>query len=40
LRSGDVVHVPADVPHQILLTGEQTIGCFLMKIDWNEEEEK
>lgn len=40
LRAGDVAHVPAGVPHQILLTGEQTIGCFLMKIDWNEEEEK
>ncbi|MDR3793749.1 MAG: hypothetical protein P4L03_10250 [Terracidiphilus sp.] len=38
LRSGDVAHVPAGVPHRMLLTGEQTISCLLLKIDWNEEE--
>jgi mannose-6-phosphate isomerase-like protein (cupin superfamily) len=38
LRPGDVAHVPAGVPRQLLLTGEQTISCFVMKMEWLEEE--
>lgn len=32
LRPGDVAYVPAGVPHQMVLTGEQTISCFVLKI--------
>jgi mannose-6-phosphate isomerase-like protein (cupin superfamily) len=32
LRAGDVVHVPAGVPHQMLLTAGKTITCLVMKI--------
>jgi len=32
LRAGDVVHVPAGVPHQMLLAGEQTITCLVVKV--------
>jgi len=32
LRAGDVAHVPAGVPHQMLLTGERTITCFVIKV--------
>jgi mannose-6-phosphate isomerase-like protein (cupin superfamily) len=39
LRAGDIAHVPAGVPHQMLLSGEQTISCFVMKIE-SEAEEK
>ncbi|MDR3722987.1 MAG: hypothetical protein P4K83_00680 [Terracidiphilus sp.] len=33
LRSGDVVHIPAGVPHRLLLTGEQNICCFALEIE-------
>lgn len=32
LRAGDVAHIPAGVPHQMLLAGENTITCFVMKV--------
>ena len=32
LRTGDVAHVPAGVPHQMLLAGEKTISCMVLKI--------
>ena len=35
LRAGDVAHVPAGLPHQMLLRGEQTITCLVMKVREN-----
>lgn len=32
LRAGDVAHVPAGTPHQMLLAGEKTVTCFVLKI--------
>jgi mannose-6-phosphate isomerase-like protein (cupin superfamily) len=32
LGAGDVAHVPAGVPHQMLVAGEKTITCFVMKV--------
>ena len=32
LRAGDVAHVPAGLPHQMLLRGEQTLTCLVMKV--------
>ncbi len=32
LRAGDIAHVPAGVPHQMLVAGEKTVTCFVMKI--------
>ncbi len=32
LRAGEIVHVPAGIPHQFLLSGEKTITCLVMKI--------
>jgi len=32
LRAGDVAHVPAGVPHQMLVQGEMTVTCLVMKI--------
>lgn len=32
LRAGDLAHVPAGTPHQLLLTGEETITCLVMKV--------
>jgi mannose-6-phosphate isomerase-like protein (cupin superfamily) len=32
LRAGDFAHVPAGMPHQMLLTGEETITCLVMKV--------
>src|ERR1035437_788861 len=31
LRAGDVAHVPAGLPHQMLVAGEQTVTCLGMK---------
>jgi mannose-6-phosphate isomerase-like protein (cupin superfamily) len=33
LRAGDVAHVPAGTPHQMLLTGDETITCLVMKVE-------
>lgn len=35
LRAGDVAHVPAGLPHRMLVAGEKTITCFVMKIREN-----
>jgi mannose-6-phosphate isomerase-like protein (cupin superfamily) len=32
LRAGEIAHVPAGLPHQILVAGEKTITCFVIKI--------
>jgi mannose-6-phosphate isomerase-like protein (cupin superfamily) len=32
MKAGDVVHVPAGLPHQMLVAGEKTICCFVIKI--------
>jgi len=32
LKAGDIAHVPAAVPHQMLVAGEETVTCFVMKI--------
>lgn len=32
LRAGDVAHVPAGVPHQMLVAGDKTVTCFVMKV--------
>jgi len=32
LRAGDVAHVPAGVPHQMLVPGEKTVTSFALKI--------
>lgn len=32
LRQGDIAHVPAGTPHQMLLQGESTITCLVMKV--------
>jgi len=31
LRVGDVVHVPAGVPHQILVGADRTVTCFVVR---------
>ncbi|MGA2219114.1 MAG: hypothetical protein ABSG51_13555 [Terracidiphilus sp.] len=33
LRAGDVAHVPAGVPHQMLVAGERTFTAFVVKIE-------
>jgi mannose-6-phosphate isomerase-like protein (cupin superfamily) len=35
LRQGDVAHVPAGVPHQMLVAGDKTITAFVVKIQEN-----
>jgi mannose-6-phosphate isomerase-like protein (cupin superfamily) len=35
LRAGDVAHVPAGLPHQMLVRGEQTVTCLVMKVREN-----
>lgn len=32
LRPGDVVHIPAGVPHQILITGEKSITFLMVRM--------
>ena len=32
MRQGDVAHVPAGTPHQMLLQGENTIACLVIKV--------
>jgi mannose-6-phosphate isomerase-like protein (cupin superfamily) len=32
LRQGDVAHVPAGTPHQMLLKGDDTFTCLVMKV--------
>jgi mannose-6-phosphate isomerase-like protein (cupin superfamily) len=35
LRAGDVAHVPAGMPHQMLVAGEKTVTCLVIKIQEN-----
>jgi mannose-6-phosphate isomerase-like protein (cupin superfamily) len=35
LRAGDVAHVPAGEPHQMLLAGDKTVTCLVLKIQEN-----
>ncbi len=32
LRAGDLIHVPAGTPHQMLLAGDETITSLVMKV--------
>ncbi len=32
LRAGDVAHVPAGTPHQMLLKGEDVLACLVIKV--------
>jgi mannose-6-phosphate isomerase-like protein (cupin superfamily) len=36
LRTGDVAHVPAGLPHQMLVTSDKTVTCLVMKIEENQ----
>jgi mannose-6-phosphate isomerase-like protein (cupin superfamily) len=35
LRAGDVAHVPAGLPHQMLVASETTVTCLVMKVQEN-----
>jgi mannose-6-phosphate isomerase-like protein (cupin superfamily) len=35
LQAGDVAHVPAGLPHQMLVADEQTVTCLVMKVQEN-----
>lgn len=35
LRAGDVAHVPAGTPHQMLVAGDKPVTCLVMKIQEN-----
>jgi len=37
LRAGDMVHVAAGTPYQLLLTGDKTLGCLVIRIKETEE---
>jgi mannose-6-phosphate isomerase-like protein (cupin superfamily) len=37
LRAGDVVHIAAGTPYQLLLAGERTLGCLVIRIKVTEE---
>jgi mannose-6-phosphate isomerase-like protein (cupin superfamily) len=32
LKPGDVAHVPAGLPHQMLVSGDKTVFCLVLKI--------
>jgi len=32
LKAGDLAHVPAGLPHQMLVAGEKTVTCFVVRI--------
>jgi quercetin dioxygenase-like cupin family protein len=32
LRGGDVVHIPAATPRQLLLAGDKTIACLILEV--------
>ena len=36
LRVGDMAHVPAGLPHQMLVTSDKTVTCLVMKIEENQ----
>jgi mannose-6-phosphate isomerase-like protein (cupin superfamily) len=33
LRAGDVAHVPAGLPHQMLVSGDKFVTCLVLKIE-------
>jgi hypothetical protein len=33
LRAGDVAHVPAGLPHQMLVAGDKFVTCLVLKIE-------
>ena len=35
LRAGDVAHVPAGTPHQMLVAADKTVSCLVLKIQEN-----
>jgi mannose-6-phosphate isomerase-like protein (cupin superfamily) len=37
LRAGDVVHIAAGTPYQLLLAGDRTLGCLVIQIKETEE---
>jgi mannose-6-phosphate isomerase-like protein (cupin superfamily) len=37
LRAGDVVHIAAGTPYQLLLAGDRTLGCLAIRIRESEE---
>lgn len=39
LRAGDVAHVPAGTPHQMIVSGEKAISCLVMKIRQDPEKQ-
>lgn len=32
LKTGDIAHLPAGLPHQLLVEGEKTVTCIVMKV--------
>jgi mannose-6-phosphate isomerase-like protein (cupin superfamily) len=32
LKAGDLAHLPAGIPHQMLVAGEKSVTCFVLKI--------
>jgi mannose-6-phosphate isomerase-like protein (cupin superfamily) len=38
LRAGDVAHVPAGLPHQMLVSGDKFVTCMVLKIEQNPPE--
>ncbi len=37
LRAGDVAHVPAGLPHQMLVPGDRPVTCLVLKIEQSDE---
>jgi mannose-6-phosphate isomerase-like protein (cupin superfamily) len=37
LRAGDVAHVPAGLPHQMLVSGDKFVTCLVLKIQQDPE---
>lgn len=35
LRAGDLAHVPAGLPHQMLVSGDASVVCIVLKIEQN-----
>jgi mannose-6-phosphate isomerase-like protein (cupin superfamily) len=35
LRTGDMAHVPAGLPHQMIVSGEASVTCIVLKIEQN-----
>jgi quercetin dioxygenase-like cupin family protein len=33
LRAGDLAHVPAGLPHQMLVSGDKFVTCLVLKIE-------